>query len=275
MIKRVFAGLLSCMMLGMIPLSDAVARDGRGAVGVQVVNDNGRTLRQFPLRRQGQDTYRAYLEARRGQNYAIRVRNKTSHRIGVVIAVDGRNIISGKKSHLSSNERMYVLGPHETAVYEGWRTARDRVNRFYFTDSGDSYAEAFNDRSAMGVIAVAAYRERIYDARPQYQQRRHASPGMAESKSQPGTGFGESEWSPSVRVDFEPERRPFSRTFLKYEWRKTLCRKGLMDCRKAPPANRFWPESDDEYAPHPPGYEDYPPRQDEQWRRNFNRWMYD
>ena len=62
---------------------------------------------------------------------------------------------------LRADERMYVLPPHESATYEGWRTERDTVNRFYFTEPGDSYAAAFGDRSAMGVIAVAAFREVI------------------------------------------------------------------------------------------------------------------
>jgi len=39
------------------------------------------------------------------------------------------------------------------------RSAQDKINRFYFTDVPDSYAAAFGDESAMGVIAVAAIRK--------------------------------------------------------------------------------------------------------------------
>jgi hypothetical protein len=51
-------------------------------------------------------------------------------------------------------------------------------------------------------------------------------------------------------VAFEGEPHPSSRVFLKYEWRDTLCRKGIIDCSE--PANRFWPDSLS-FAPPPPG----------------------
>ena len=42
--------------------------------------------------------------------------------------------------------------------------------------------------------------------------------------------------------------------FLKYEWRETLVRLGIIG---ASPRNRFWPEQigqTREFAPYPPGY---------------------
>lgn len=218
---------------------------GAGAVDIAIVTDYGGRLREYPVDRRG-DVYRAYVEARENAEYGIRIRNRTGERLGVVVAVDGRNIISGDRSDLRANERLYVLGPYEENVYRGWRTGRDRVNRFYFTDAGASYAAAWGDYSAMGVIAVAAFRER-----PVY--RHDERPGI-QRKSEPGTGFGRDEYSPSRRVHFEPERRPFYRAFLKYEWRESLCRRGVIDCRdhrRERRDNRFW--SDDDYAPLPPG----------------------
>ena len=50
-----------------------------------------------------------YVEAVKGDRYLIEVTNQTGRRIGVVIAVDGRNIISGKKSDLKRNEQMYII----------------------------------------------------------------------------------------------------------------------------------------------------------------------
>jgi hypothetical protein len=38
----------------------------------------------------------------KGENYSIVIRNNTPERIGVVIAVDGRNIITGEKSFLKN-----------------------------------------------------------------------------------------------------------------------------------------------------------------------------
>ena len=253
-------------------------------VEVEVVNDRGRPFPQYPLRRGSSPTvYKAHLEAVRGSNYSIRIRNRSDQRIGVVIAVDGRNIISGDRSRLRPHERMYVLEPGQRETYEGWRTSRNRVNRFYFTDAGDSYAGAWGDSSAMGVIAVAAFREAAPYPPPQPQPwsdngergRRGAERPMQSAppvaadaprskQAAPGTGYGEGGWSPSRRVEFEPERRPFARFFLKYAWRDALCQERVIDCGHGGPRphNRLWDETDD-YAPPPPHYD----RQDrEEWR---------
>ncbi len=237
------------------------------SVEVEVINDRGQAFAQYPLRGEGRSRdYKAYLQARRDSNYALRIRNLTNERIGVVVAVDGRNIISGERSDLRPDERMYVLGPREQGTYEGWRTGRDQVNRFYFTDAGDSYASAWGDRSAMGVIAVAAFREvapympppeprgdRRYQSTPEAAGAPPAPGAAPRLKSEPGTGYGEREWSPSRRVDFEAERRPFARYFLKYAWRDTLCRQGVIeDCGRRGQGNRFWDEPNGGYAPPPP-----------------------
>lgn len=227
----------------------AWARDHHdGAIEVSIIADRGGQLREYPVERRG-DLYRAYVEARAGDEYGIRVRNRTGHRIGVVVAVDGRNIISGRRSNLQPDERMYILNPYQENVFRGWRTDRDRVNRFYFTDAGNSYAAAWGDHSAMGVIAVAAYRERqVYRHDERAQQQRKFG-----TQSEPGTGFGRDEWSPSRRVEFEPERHPFSRVFFKYEWRESLCRRGVIDCRgydRDHRPNRLW--DDGGFAPPPP-----------------------
>src|SRR4030065_981887 len=71
----------------------------------------------------GGDTYRAYVEAEKGERYGIRIRNNTGRRIGVVVAVDGRNIVSGEKSTLRKTERMYILGPDASADYDASHTA--------------------------------------------------------------------------------------------------------------------------------------------------------
>jgi hypothetical protein len=240
-------------------------------VAVEVISDRGRTLPQYPLSEGRGGAYKAYLEATRGQRYSVQIRNRTNQRIGVVIAVDGRNIISGDRSNLQPDERMYVLGPYQRERYEGWRTGKNRVNRFYFTEAGDSYAGSWGDDSAMGVIAVAAFREAArYQPQPWSQEgpgysdqrELRRAPSAAEGaqrgiqrQSEPGTGYGEKEWSPSRRVEFDPERQPFARFFLKYAWRETLCREGVIEnCYgggRRPPRNRFWDEQDD-YAPPPP-----------------------
>ncbi len=239
----------------------------RGDVGVEIVSDNGSTFQSIPFqdfRNSGTRIVKKYLEAQKGENYGIIIRNNTSERIGVVIAADGRNIISGKRSDLGIRESMYVVNAYEHARYDGWRTTDDEVHRFFFTSPADSYSiKTFGDSSAMGVIAVAVYREK---ERPQpllEQKRKEMAPPAPSSDGAPGsrakgmadeaagTGFGDSSYSPVIKVEFEPEHKPIQKTLVKYEWRKTLCMKGILRCG-VETGNRLW--DDNGYAPFPPDY---------------------
>jgi hypothetical protein len=242
-------------------------------ISVEILDEHGSAFSQLPVRQESR-IYRAWLQAERGAHYRIRVTNRSGERLGLVVAVDGRNIISGARSDLERGEPMYVLGPWDTEDYSGWRTSLADVHEFYFTDWADSYAEAFGDRSARGVIAVAVYREKESQALLREQERREraadeapsaeppspAVAGAAErsagardaekaARSEAGTGYGDRRDERAVRVAFEAEPQARSRVFLKYEWRETLCRKGIVDCSKSD--NRFWPDALS-FAPPPP-----------------------
>jgi len=238
-----------------------------GEVSVNIISDRGSVFLVVPHKdfwNKGTHVVKNYLEAKKGDNYGIVIRNRTTERIGVVVAVDGRNIISGKQSDLRNTEDMYIVGSGEEARYDGWRTSQSTVNRFFFTDSEDSYArKTFNDSSAMGVIAVAVYREKNRP-HPLSRMKMQNSPSAAPSKKSragiaseamrdesAGTGFGDEQYSPVTRVVFEPESLPVQKTLVKYEWRETLCRKGIIVCGQET-SNRLWDEG--EYAPYPPGY---------------------
>jgi hypothetical protein len=259
--KIMAAGIFVMLLLGAGVAKGATVGDW---VRVEVLTDKGLSLPLYPTGI-SDPKKKVYAEAVKGEEYTIFIRNLLPRRVGLVVAVDGRNIISGKKSWLRNNERMYILGPYETGCYRGWRTASDRVNRFYFTDAGDSYAAAFGDGSAMGVIAVAVYPEveRIVSPAPPAEHSREragaASPQAPPAKRAPadssmesaGTGYGREESSPSRVVAFEPEARAVETILIKYEWRSTLCRMGIVSCAPArPPKNRLWDEG--EYAPPPP-----------------------
>ncbi|MEO0974972.1 MAG: hypothetical protein AAFX85_17935, partial [Pseudomonadota bacterium] len=162
---KLLTTLGGCLALGASQL--ALANWGLGDVDIDVVTPNGRSLPvyqdvdSYRVRNGADHAERGWVEATPGTPYALRVRNLTPRRVGVVIAVDGRNIINGRRSNLERDEAMYVLGPYESAVYRGWRTGRNRVNEFYFTDAERSYAGAFDDYSAMGLISAAVYREAV------------------------------------------------------------------------------------------------------------------
>lgn len=254
------------------------------SVEVRILTDEGRSLPTYPVKLR-HSLKKVYAEAVKGDHYRIQVRNRLDRRVGLVVAVDGRNIISGDKSWLKNRERMYILEPYGSGEFSGWRTAQDRINRFYFTDLPDSYAAAFGDESAMGVIAVAAYPEQQrYESPmplsqpPSYSPRGYGSNGAgaadraapaalramekkaarsqslkSEAMESAGTGYGREEYSPSYTVAFEPESKAAETVYVKYEWRATLCSLGVISCeppRHRPP-NRLWDNGG--YAPAPPG----------------------
>lgn len=253
------------------------------SVEVRIVTDDGRTLPTYPVKlRSG--IKKVYAEAVKGDHYRIEVRNRLACRVGVVVAVDGRNIISGGKSWLKSSERMYILEPYGIGEFSGWRASDDRINRFYFTSTPDSYAAAFGDQSAMGVISVAAYPEvRRYQPPLQLQSRsvpawegsrggkgagaadrveaapaaesrsRQAAKAEQKSADSAGTGYGHEEYAPVQTVAFEAESRAVETIHFKYEWRSTLCRLGVTACELPPKtsSNRLWDNAG--YAPPPPG----------------------
>ena len=205
--------------------------------------------------------YRAYVQAKPNERYKVQVINRSPYRTGIVLAVDGRNAINGERSNLAATERMYILKPYETQTFEGWRTAQNNTNRFFFTTANQSYAAAWGDKSAMGVIAVAAFAEipnPPHIAMPHHNpQARPAPMARAATKAtenSAGTGFGENTYSPSTNVRFFPQQAPFARQFLKYEWKQTLCDKKVLPANqclpKPTPANRLWPENNG-YAPAP------------------------
>ncbi len=266
MIRKIFLTPLIAFFL--IPVLACAHAKESNLVEVRIVSDSGEEFtkhRTYP--RFHQDGKFFYTEAVKGQKYSIQVKNESDRRIGILIAVDGRNIVDGRKSDLKRNERMYVIGPYETNIFEGWRTGMERTNRFYFTKQSDSYAEKeFADASAMGTIALAVYRERLPEVIPYRGSSSRMKdapaagvpPASGESRSadrlfeqkkneQPGTGFGETTYSPAHLVDFDPEHTAAEKIVLKYEWRSELCRKGIIPCG---PKNRFWPE-DHQFAPIP------------------------
>jgi len=261
--KTGIASLILALM-AVLPAAGHSLKPAPDLVDVRVYSDNGGELpryRAYPRACQSGAYY--YMEAVKGERYSIEVTNRSDRRIAVVVAVDGRNIISGAKSYLKNSERMYIIEPYSSSTFNGWRTGMDRTNRFYFTEPSDSYAErVFADASAMGTIAVAVYREKqhaVTPLRPPYRddyrsgargESRKSSSEKQRSESadrEAGTGFGEMTYSPAREVAFEPESAMAGRIVLKYEWRRELCRKGIVSCE---PENRFWPVSNG-FAPVP------------------------
>jgi hypothetical protein len=286
--ERIMKTIAAIILGVMVCAANVWAGSVGDAVEVRIVTDDGRSLPTYPVMTK-HALKKVYAEAVKGDHYRIEVRNRLNRRVGLVIAVDGRNIITGEKSCLKNSERMYILEPYGSGEFAGWRTGQERINRFYFTDVPDSYAAAFGDESAMGVITVAAYPElRRYEPPPSPMsqpapsyQRGYGGKGEADSAAAgrsvevpaapaakgmkkkaakaeqalegAGTGYGREEFSPVETVAFEAEKRAVETIHFKYEWRSTLCRLGVVSCDLPPrrPPNRLWDNGG--FAPPPPG----------------------
>jgi hypothetical protein len=175
-------------------------RTARGnAVDVQVLVEG----RNAPLYFAPGNWDRRYFQAFRGRPYALRVRNRTERRVGVLISVDGLNVVNGERSSLSHGESMYVLDPGESATIRGWRTSLEQVRQFVFVDEQRSYAERTGQANGdMGWIRVLAFEERrpiaCFD-RPEYhwrggderERRAEGDLGDRESKGQAPQSSGE------------------------------------------------------------------------------------
>lgn len=157
------------------------------------------------------------VEAQMGERYKIRVANNSRRRVGIVVSIDGLNIISGNTCYHRPNESMYLLDPGQSGTFAGWRRDLNSVQRFYFTDSSDSYAARTGQYGQQGWIKVAVFNERqpIVVMPKQYED--FSEKRMAQS-SQAGTGYGEHQYSPVETADFKPESFPVQMLRIKYDF---------------------------------------------------------
>ena len=104
-----------------------------------------------------------------------------------------------------------------------------------------------------GAVFSAADRAAAAPAAPAAESMEKKEARSEQSLKSAGTGYGREEYSPVVTVAFEAERKAVETIHIKYEWRATLCRLGIVNCDLPPrlPANRLWDNGG--YAPPPPG----------------------
>jgi len=211
-------------------------------VGVEV---EGRPTSLYPA---PDGSGRYYLEAREGARYAVRIANRSQARLGVRLSVDGLDAISGERvPDLRVPGRMYVIGPGQSVVVQGWRTSLSEVRRFTFVDEGVSYAARSGQANGkMGWLEVAVFREatwaRAWDleqdaagrAVPRVQSpTAPAADARAESASKAGrayagTGWGDRQRDRAVLVAFDPEPTPAECLTFRYEYRDALVALGIL-----------------------------------------------
>jgi hypothetical protein len=115
---------------------------------------------------EGRDGAR-YIEGRRGSEFTLKFRNKTSDRVLVVMSIDGLSVMDGKPA--GKNSGGYICGSWETIEIPGWKLDSNKVAKFEFQPQGDrkskTYveelaAEGFDvDTANQGVIGIMVFRE--------------------------------------------------------------------------------------------------------------------
>jgi hypothetical protein len=211
--------------------------------------DQSQTLPRYPFR--GQD----YVAGQPGHRYAVVLQNLTGERVLAVVSVDGVNAISGQTA--GSQQSGYVLEPWQRLEVRGWRKNLSEVAEFQFTSLEDSYAARTGRPRNVGVVGVAAFRERRpapipYDyqdrisaaepaaAPPAASADRAASGALAEqsrARSQEtyapqqklGTGHGQRRWDSATLTQFERESsRPNQVLSLYYDAAEVLAARGII-----------------------------------------------
>ena len=236
-----------------------------GLVDVEIV-DRGRN-EVLPTHRQRGTSW---VAGRPGSRYAVRMRNRSGHRVLVVLSVDGVNAISGETA--SASQTGYVLAPYQRAEITGWRKSMNEAAAFYFTALPDSYAARTGRPDNVGVIGVAVFREReqrvevaphaLERAAPAQNAAREradagAAPAAPAAKAEGqlrderlGTGHGEREFAPITQTAFErASDRPDEIVQLRYDSVENLIALGVLRPTRALPT----PEAFPGFVPDPKG----------------------
>jgi hypothetical protein len=241
-------------------------------VDVQVVDrSRGETL---PTWRHRGDTW---IAGRPGDRYAVRLTNRSSGRVLVVLSVDGVNAVSGESAAVGQTG--YVLDAYQTAEITGWRKSYSEAAAFYFTALPDSYAARTGRPDNVGVIGAAVFRERVpepafgnslqpaapvaksgaasgrmqaeaqspsaasADAAPSESEARRSRSELARrDEKKLGTGHGEREYSPTTQTRFErASSQPAEIVQVRYDSWQNLLASGVI------PRPRSLPRSPDAF----------------------------
>lgn len=238
----------------LVPSSPALAHE-RYRCSMEILVD-GTPLREYAARGT------RYVEALKGREYSVRLRNRTGERVAIAVSVDGLNSIDARTT-TAVEARKWVLGPYETLTLDGWQTSSTTARRFFFTTEENSYGAWLGRTKNLGLVAAAVFRER----RPQpitmqRGKRRDGAAGESKDGSAPepapmgparepdappppaaqeggilprrpaddlaATGIGQETSHPVLQVDFNSEVSPAAVLELRYEYRDTLVRLGVL-----------------------------------------------
>lgn len=102
---------------------------------------------------------RRYVEALRGREYEIRLRNPYPLRLAVALSVDDLNTIDVRHT-TATGARKWVIDPLDSVTIRGWQTSQVQARRFEFTTESASYGQALGRVANLGVISAVFFKER-------------------------------------------------------------------------------------------------------------------
>ena len=194
---------------------------------------------------------RIYVEALKGRNFTLRLSNPTGERVAVALSVDGRNVVDAKRT-TAAGAAKWILAPGQTVEIPGWQVSGETSRKFFFTETGRSYAKWLGDTRNVGTIEAVFYRERRRepvevgggeagraDERRDLPLRMGSPPAAASEPSKEAkaesesdrfaaTGIGERTRFPVRWIDCDEEAEPSARIALRYEFHPELVRLGVL-----------------------------------------------
>ncbi len=221
---------------------------------------------------------RWYVEALKGREYAIRLRNPYAVRVAVALSVDGLNTIDARET-TAANARKWVLGPNETVNISGWQTSQTEARRFEFTTEARSYGQALGKTANLGVISAVFFKERVPTVMPNTSNdsanRRAPAPRLSAPAEQnaaaaagadkraddeyAATGMGHRTDHAVTQVWLELEDTPVQTVNIRYEFHLQLVKLGILP--PTPGADPHPLERRERARGFAPGFCPEPPRQ--------------
>lgn len=181
-----------------------------------------------------------------GENYSIRIRNRTGCSVGVAVSIDGVNVISVGPALLSREDAAYIVDPDEELEIPGWRLNTSQIRRFQIvTDSASVAMTAGAPATERGWIRIMAFAPNIDStvwsdrfqladelSRQGCRQRSEMGigGGILAGLLQPqtaGTGAGFVQSSRSRVVRFRPAAQPFDVLEFRYGFPEEILVRGL------------------------------------------------
>jgi hypothetical protein len=221
---------------------------------------------------------RLYVEALKGREYAIRLRNPYPVRVAVALSVDGLNTIDARET-TAADARKWVLDPYEIITISGWQTSSTVARRFEFTTEARSYGAALGKTANLGVITAAFFKERLpapipYTSNHEWRRRdqapQPAAPAVpdasmpaqeaagAASRSKAAdeyaaTDMGRRTDHAVTQVWLDLEDTPSQTLNIRYEFRPQLVRLGILSPTPDPLDRRERARGfEDGFSPVPP-----------------------